>query len=154
MLGSTSLQCNGYQVFPGSKEQPGRDADPSPPSSAVVKKSRAIPLLPLWAVRPVQSLSAYTRVHFTLLYLSFHIFIFRYSLHNVGNSTENCTYYRSIRVVSFLNFNGSIVREVHYWRKQIHMVETCKLRLTWTRVDLKIKQSSRSEVSYFLIYKR
>jgi len=29
------------------------------------RKSRAIPLLPLWAVRPVQSLSACTRVHFT-----------------------------------------------------------------------------------------
>ena len=29
-------------------------------------KSRAIPLLPLWAVRPVRSLSACTRVHFTL----------------------------------------------------------------------------------------
>ena len=28
--------------------------------------SRAIPLLPLWAVRPVQSLSASTEVHFTL----------------------------------------------------------------------------------------
>ena len=28
-------------------------------------KSRAIPILPLWAVRPVQSLSACTRVHFT-----------------------------------------------------------------------------------------
>ena len=27
--------------------------------------SRAIPLLPLWAVRPVQNLSACTRVHFT-----------------------------------------------------------------------------------------
>jgi len=27
--------------------------------------SRAIPLLPLWAVRPVQSLSACTSVHFT-----------------------------------------------------------------------------------------
>jgi hypothetical protein len=27
--------------------------------------SRTIPLLPLWAVRPVQSLSACTRVHFT-----------------------------------------------------------------------------------------
>jgi hypothetical protein len=26
---------------------------------------RAIPLLPLWAVRPVQSLSACTRVHFS-----------------------------------------------------------------------------------------
>jgi len=69
-------------VFPGGKEQPGRDADPSPPSSAMVKKdysctstppvgrtactepqclySRAIPLLPLWAVRSVQSLSACT----------------------------------------------------------------------------------------------
>jgi len=29
---------NGYRVFPGGKERPGRDADPSPPSSAVVKK--------------------------------------------------------------------------------------------------------------------
>jgi hypothetical protein len=29
-------------------------------------KGRAIPLLPLWAVRPVQSLSACTRVHFFL----------------------------------------------------------------------------------------
>ena len=111
------------ESFSGCKERPGRDADPSPPSSAVVKKgysytstppmgrtactepqflykgalyltvelylysyygpyalyrasvpvqgctlpySRAIPLLLLWAVRPVQSLSACTRVHFTL----------------------------------------------------------------------------------------
>ena len=29
------------------------------------RKSRAIPLLPLWAVQPVQSLSACTRVNFT-----------------------------------------------------------------------------------------
>ena len=29
------------------------------------RKSRAIPLLPLWAVRPAQSLSACTRVHLT-----------------------------------------------------------------------------------------
>jgi hypothetical protein len=29
------------------------------------RKGRAVPLLPLWAVRPVQSLSACTRVHFT-----------------------------------------------------------------------------------------
>ena len=32
------------------------------------RKSRAIPLLPLWVVRSVQSLIAGTRVHFTLLY--------------------------------------------------------------------------------------
>ena len=36
--GPTSLLYNGYRVFPGSKERPGRDADPSPPSSAVVMK--------------------------------------------------------------------------------------------------------------------
>jgi len=36
--GPPSLLYNGYQVFPGGKERPGRDADPSPPSSAVVKK--------------------------------------------------------------------------------------------------------------------
>ena len=58
--GPPSLLYNAYRVFPGGKERPRRDADPSPPSSAVVKKSRAIPLLPLWAVWPVQSLSAFT----------------------------------------------------------------------------------------------
>ena len=47
--------------FSGGKKRPGRDADPSPPS-------RALPLLPLWAVRPVQSLSACTRVHFYFFY--------------------------------------------------------------------------------------
>jgi len=36
--GSLSLLYNGYRVFPGGKEWQGRDADPSPPSSAVVKK--------------------------------------------------------------------------------------------------------------------
>ena len=37
-LGSPSLLYDGYRVFPGGKERPGRDADPSPPSSAVVMK--------------------------------------------------------------------------------------------------------------------
>ena len=36
--GTPSLLYNGYRVFHGSKERPGRDADPSPHSSAVVKK--------------------------------------------------------------------------------------------------------------------
>jgi len=56
---------NGYRVFPGCKEGPGRDADPSPLLVPWSWKSRAIPLLPLWTVRPVQSLSACTRVHFS-----------------------------------------------------------------------------------------
>jgi len=37
-LGPTRLLYNGYCIFPGGKERPGRDADPSPHSSAVVKK--------------------------------------------------------------------------------------------------------------------
>ena len=34
----TSILYNGYRVFPWGKERPGRDADPSPPSNAVVMK--------------------------------------------------------------------------------------------------------------------
>ena len=36
--GSPSLLYSGYRVFLGSKKRPGRDADPSPHSSAVVMK--------------------------------------------------------------------------------------------------------------------
>jgi hypothetical protein len=64
--GPTSLLYNGYRVFPGGKEKLGRDADPSPLLVPWSWKGRAIPLLPLWAVRPVQSLIACTRVTFTL----------------------------------------------------------------------------------------
>ena len=65
--GPSSLLYSGYRVFPGGKERPGRDADPSPLLVPWSRKSGAIPLLPLWSVRHVQSLSAYTRVHFTFL---------------------------------------------------------------------------------------
>ena len=33
-----SLLYNGYRLFTGGKKRPGRDADPLPPSSAVVKR--------------------------------------------------------------------------------------------------------------------
>ena len=36
--GPPSLLYNGYGVFHVGKERPGRDADPSPPSSVVVMK--------------------------------------------------------------------------------------------------------------------
>ena len=54
------LLYNGCRGFPGSKERSGRDADPSTLLVPWSRKSTAIPLLPLWAVRPVQSLSACT----------------------------------------------------------------------------------------------
>ena len=58
--GPPSLLYNGYWVFRGFKERPGRDADPSPLLVPWSRKSRVIPILPLRAVRPVQSLSACT----------------------------------------------------------------------------------------------
>jgi len=60
-----SLLYDGYRIFPGGKERPGREADLSPPSSAGSRKNRAIPLLSVWAVRPVQSLTTCTRGYFT-----------------------------------------------------------------------------------------
>ena len=65
--GPPSLLYNGFRVFPGGKEQPGRDADPSHLLVPWSWKGRAIPLLPLWAVQPVQSLSTCTRVTFTFI---------------------------------------------------------------------------------------
>jgi hypothetical protein len=50
------------------KERPERDADPSPLLVPWSRQSRAIPLLALWDIRPVQSLSVYTRVHFTFTF--------------------------------------------------------------------------------------
>ena len=63
-VGPPSLLYNGFRVFPWGKERSGRDADPSPLLVPWSRKSRAVPLLPLWAVWPVQSLSACTRAHF------------------------------------------------------------------------------------------
>ena len=54
--GSPSLLYDGYRVFPGGKDQPWCDADPSPLLVPWSRASRARPLLPLWAVQPVQCL--------------------------------------------------------------------------------------------------
>jgi len=64
--GPPSLLYNGYWDFPRGKERSGCDADLSPPSSAVGHERVELYLYsPVWAVWPVQSLSACTRVHFT-----------------------------------------------------------------------------------------
>ena len=41
-----SLLYNGYRVFPGVKERPERDADPTAPSSAVAKKEYSYTSIP------------------------------------------------------------------------------------------------------------
>jgi len=58
----------GTGSFPGVKSGRGVTLTPHPLLVLWSIKGRAIPLLPLWTVRPVQSLSACTRVTFTFLY--------------------------------------------------------------------------------------
>ena len=63
--GAHPTSCTmGTGSFPAAKSGRGVTLTPHPllPWS---RKSSAIPLLPLWAVRPVQSLSACTRLYFT-----------------------------------------------------------------------------------------
>jgi hypothetical protein len=80
--GATQPPYNGYQVFPGGKSGRGLTLTPHPLLVPWSWKSRAIPLLPLWPVRPVQSLTACTRVHFT------------FTLHKRKKWEENQSYVR------------------------------------------------------------
>ena len=58
----------GTASYPGVKSGWGVTLTPHPLLVPWSRKGRAIPLLPLWAVRPVQILSARTRLHFTLFW--------------------------------------------------------------------------------------
>jgi hypothetical protein len=68
----------GTRSFPRVKSGRGITLTPHPLLVPWLRKGRAIPLLPLWAIRPVQSLSVCTRVQFTFTFyycenLKFHI---------------------------------------------------------------------------------
>ena len=68
-LGAHPTSCTlGTRSFPGVKSGRGVTLTPHPLLVPWSRKSRAIPLLPLWVVRPVQSVSACTRVHFTFYF--------------------------------------------------------------------------------------
>jgi hypothetical protein len=64
--GPPSLLYNGYRVFPGVKSGRGVTLASHLLLVPLPRKGRAIPLLILWAIRPVQSLSACARC--TLIY--------------------------------------------------------------------------------------
>ena len=65
--GAHPASCTmGTRSFAGVKSSRGVMLTPHPLLVLWSRKSRAIPLLPLWAVWPVQSLSACTKVHYTL----------------------------------------------------------------------------------------
>ena len=68
--GAHPASCTmGTRSFPGVKSDRGVTLTPHSLLVPWSIKGIAIPLLPLWAVRRVQSVSACTRVHFTLSYL-------------------------------------------------------------------------------------
>ena len=68
--GAHPASCTmGTGVFPGVKSGRGVTLSHHPLLVPLSWKGRAIHLLPLWAVRPVQSLSVCTGVHFTLAFL-------------------------------------------------------------------------------------
>jgi hypothetical protein len=66
--GAHPASCTvGTGSFPRVKSGQGMILSPPPILVLWSRMSRAIPLLPLWAVRPVQSLGACTRGHFAFL---------------------------------------------------------------------------------------
>ena len=79
--------------FPGVKSGWGVTLIPHPILVPWSRKGTAIPLLPVWAVRPVQSLSACTRVHFILPLPSIDVvFIVRDMQANALSRSQLCRY--------------------------------------------------------------
>ena len=67
-LGPTQPPYNGSRIFPGDKKRPGRNANPSPPSSAVVKKEYSYTSTPPMGRRAcTEPQCLYKGVFFTLL---------------------------------------------------------------------------------------
>jgi hypothetical protein len=75
--------------LPGTKNGRGVTLTPHPVLVSWSWMSRAIPLLSLWAARPVQSLSACTRVHCTDLYYIYANISVTASLKTFTCSAEN-----------------------------------------------------------------
>ena len=99
----------------GGKKRPKCDADPSPLLVPRWWKSSAIALLPLWAVRPVQSLGACTRVHFT--YFTFgkeaESAFFNFQQHVCGRSSVRGIITNRLALVHGMNACGGVESQLH-----------------------------------------
>jgi hypothetical protein len=123
-LGSTQPPVQWVPRLPGV--QSGRDVTltPHPLLVPCPRKSRAISLLPLWAVRPVQSLSACTRVHFAFTFTTYfhplYIPLFRKTSTNIS--------------VRFLVFLTLIEGQKLFWPHKVYHVlldlTSCKVRVS------------------------
>ena len=118
-LGPTQPPVQWVPGLSRGKERPGRNADPSPLLVPWSWKSRAIRLLPIWAVRPVHSLSAFTRVTFTFTPTK-------------ENSLRHCSWRQNsnaFRFLSFLDSVGTVSRYEYY----VSDSQICSLSATATR---------------------
>jgi hypothetical protein len=83
--GAHPASCTmGTGSFPEAKSSRGMTLTPHLLLVPWSRKSRALPLLPLWAVRPVNNLGAWTRVDFT--------FTFTYLSGNQTNTFKHFIY--------------------------------------------------------------
>ena len=89
---------NGYWFFPRGKERQGLTLTPHSLLVLWSRRGRAIPLLPLWAIWPVLSLSACTRVHFTF-------YTYKRLLQHI--STISHSYHQGALMYKFWWYRGS-----------------------------------------------
>ena len=83
--GAHPASCKmGTGSFPGVKSGRGVTLIPHPLLVSWSWKSIATPLLPLWTVRPVQSLSACTKVHFTFTFTLLLPNVLTFFIHNIS----------------------------------------------------------------------
>jgi hypothetical protein len=92
--GAHPASCTmGTGAFPGVKSGRGVTLTPHPLLVPWSWKGRAIPLLLLWAIRPVQILSACTMVQFTILLQDYGT---RYKIHSLHGRTFYITLQQSV----------------------------------------------------------
>jgi hypothetical protein len=77
------------------------------------RKSRAVPLLPLWAVRPGQSLSACTMVHFTLPLPFTHLAFSTHALRTLSVRLRSVGYEEHFAFCLYLCFPSCDFLKIH-----------------------------------------
>jgi len=95
--GQPSLLYNGYWLLPGVKCCRGMALNPHPLLVPWSRNNRAIPLFPLWAVRPVRSLSACTGVYFTFTLCLHNNILFHYIIISINIIKRPKRYFKGCR---------------------------------------------------------
>ena len=128
--GPPSLLYKRYRVFPGVKSGRSVTLTPHPLPVPWSWKGRAIPLLPLWAVWPVQSLSACARGQFIFFYhpagLNSHEFDIFLALRSPSKTSTTDLQHKAIAVGGPFGF---------VYRFKLRKVESWKVRLQNVFID-------------------